>query len=158
MPETSFLHASSFIALPFVGAFIGQRIVSKNMDWFDTLKKPSFSPPKWVFGPVWSALYGCMGTASYLVWRDAPHGKAMIPLSIYGAQLLLNWSWTPVFFGLHKIKYGAILNVGILGGALTCVHVFRSINVNASNLLIPYVLWLSFASAISVRLAMLNKE
>ncbi|CAH8603134.1 hypothetical protein MS3_00009260 [Schistosoma haematobium] len=105
MSEVSLLHASPFIALPFVGAFIGQRIVSKNMYWYDTLRKPSFSPPKWVFGPVWSALYGCMGAASYLVWRDASHEKVMVPLAVYGAQLLLNWSWAPVFFGQHKIKY-----------------------------------------------------
>ncbi|RTG85934.1 translocator protein [Schistosoma bovis] len=104
MSEVSLLHASPFIALPFVGAFIGQRIVSKNMYWYDTLRKPSFSPPKWVFGPVWSALYGCMGAASYLVWRDASH-EVMVPLAVYGAQLLLNWSWAPVFFGQHKLKY-----------------------------------------------------
>ncbi|CAH8609486.1 unnamed protein product [Schistosoma rodhaini] len=156
MSEVSLLHASPFIALPFVGAFVGQRIVSKNMYWYDTLRKPSFSPPKWVFGPVWSALYGCMGAASYLVWRDTPHEKVMVPLAVYGAQLLLNWSWTPVFFGQHKIKYGAMINLGILGGAVTCVYLFRSININASNLMIPYALWTAFASVISVRVAMLN--
>ncbi|VDO81830.1 unnamed protein product [Schistosoma margrebowiei] len=128
MPEVSLLHASPFIALPFAGAFIGQKIVSKNMYWYDTLRKPSFSPPKWVFGPVWSALYGCMGAASYLVWRDASHEK------------------------------GAMINLGIFGGVVTCVHLFRSININASNLMIPYALWAAFASVISVRVAMLNDD
>nr|CAH8847752.1 unnamed protein product [Trichobilharzia regenti] len=158
MREMSLLHAAPFIAVPFVGVFAGQRIVSKNMDWYDSLKMPSFAPPKWVFGPVWSALYGCMGAASYLVWRDASHEKALLPLAVYGAQLLLNWSWTPLFFGQHKLKYGTAVCLGIFGGALACVYLFRPINVDASNLMIPYALWTGFASLLNVRIAMLNED
>nr|CAH8820790.1 unnamed protein product [Trichobilharzia regenti]CAH8847737.1 unnamed protein product [Trichobilharzia regenti] len=99
-----------------------------------------------------------MGAASYLVWRDASHEKALLPLAVYGAQLLLNWSWTPLFFGQHKLKYGTAVCLGIFGGALACVYLFRPINVDASNLMIPYALWTGFASLLNVRVAMLNED
>jgi len=102
--------AAGLIGLPYVGGFLGSRVVTKNMDWYKTLNKPSFSPPAWVFGPMWSILYGCMGTASYLVWKEAGDGSATLPLAVYGAHLLLNWSWTHVFFGMHRL------------GEVCCIH------------------------------------
>ncbi|KAF7241641.1 hypothetical protein EG68_10847 [Paragonimus skrjabini miyazakii] len=148
--------AIPFIVTPFIGSLNAAPIVQRNMGWYDSLKRPSFAPPKWVFGPLWSAMYATMGTASYLVWRDADLGQARLPLAVYGAHLLLNWSWTPVFFGAHKINASVAIVLSTLGGAIACAVLFRPVNELASNMMLPYVAWLMFASAVNIRTAMLN--
>lgn len=103
--QASNLYAVPFFVTPYIGGLLSRPVVERNMRWYDSLKHPQFSPPKWVFGPVWAALYGSMGAASYLVWRDsATPEQALAPLAVYGSHLLLNWSWTTVFFGRHNMK------------------------------------------------------
>ena len=101
----NYLKLAGCVSLPYVGGILGSPITSKNMTWYRSLKHPKFSPPAWVFGPAWGCLYGSMGVASYLVLREIDNGaNVALPLAVYGGHLLLNWSWTPVFFGLKKLK------------------------------------------------------
>lgn len=93
--------AAAIILLPNAGAgFIGLFCLNGIRHWSKTLRKPSFGPPSWLFAPVWTLIYLCMGFSSYLVYRE---GDNVLPLTIYGVQLALNMMWCPLFFYFHRI-------------------------------------------------------
>lgn len=105
MHVNEIVRAVGCIGLPYVGGFLGSVVVFKNMEWYQSLKKPYLAPPAWVFPPAWSILYGCMGLASLYVLREADNGIDVdLALWVYGVHLLLNWSWTSIFFGLKSFK------------------------------------------------------
>ncbi len=120
--------------------------------WYAALSKPSFSPPNWVFGPVWVALYAMMGAGAYLVYRS----KDRAPLRIFAAQLALNVIWSLVFFGMHSIA-GALAVIALLWLliAWTIISFYR-VSRDAAYLLIPYLLWTSFAAVLNYYLWALN--
>ncbi|XP_046994938.1 translocator protein-like [Schistocerca americana] len=138
--------------LPNVGGWFGAFFVARNIDtWYAKLKKPVWCPPNRVFGPVWTGLYSSMGYASYLVWRDGGgfEGDARLPLALYGSQLVLNWAWTPIFFGSHNIGL-SLLEIGVLwGNAAACGYYFFKINPIAGYIFIPYMAWLTLATALT---------
>lgn len=131
--------------------------VSAIPTWYALLNKPWFAPPNWLFGPVWTALYAGMGVAGYLLWELAQNKKkAKIARKFFAAQLLLNFIWTPVFFGLRSPELGLCV---ILPMWLAIVLTIRSsylVSRTAACLLIPYLAWVSFASLLNGALALLN--
>nr|ADD38479.1 Translocator protein [Lepeophtheirus salmonis] len=151
------------IGLPFIGAAYGNIVTKKHIKsgWYESLKFPSFRPPNWVFGPVWTSLYISMGYASYLIYEQGGkslNGPAKVPLILYGTQLLLNWIWTPLFFGAHKLRlafYECLLLVGAVGA--TTVSFFQ-MNTMAGGLFVPYLLWSSFASYLNYSIMKLNEK
>ena len=132
--------------LPFVGAVPGSIITRKNQEWYRSIDKPSWRPPSWAFGPVWTCLYAGMGYSSYLVYSE---GGDKTALALYASQLALNWAWTPIFFGLHNLKL-ATLEIGALWiSVAVCGAKFYSINKTAGLLFAPYLAWVSLASALT---------
>ena len=124
--------------------------------WYDSLLKPVFNPPSWLFGPVWITLYLLMGISLYLVWVQRPPRKAY---AIFSMQLLLNFLWTPLFFGLHEstgitLVLALIMALFIL--IIATMTVFYPISKRAMYLLIPYALWVGFASLLNLSIAILN--
>ncbi|NXX21368.1 TSPO protein, partial [Podargus strigoides] len=94
--------AVGFTLLPRAGGFVGSRITKKEIPvWYESLQKPSWHPPNWVFAPVWGTLCTSMGYSSYLVWKELGgfSDKSVVPLGVYAGQLALNWAWTPIFLG-----------------------------------------------------------
>ncbi|KAL7055674.1 hypothetical protein AAHC03_022779 [Spirometra sp. Aus1] len=144
------------IATPYIGAFLGSWFVKNNKTWYHSLKRPSCTPPDWIFGPAWTILYGCIGAASYLVAKEAEEQDVRLPLAVYGVNLLLNWSWSPVFFGMHRLKTSVVIIVSTTIAALGSHYLFYKVNPTAGLLMLPYVLWLCFASSINIGMARLN--
>ena len=125
-------------------------------EWYASLKKPSWNPPGWIFGPVWTALYTMMALAAWLVWRQGGWRKQRKPLLIFLAQLALNALWTPLFFGLHRPGL-AFAEIVLLWLAIAAtVTAFRPVSRVAAWLLAPYLAWVSFAAALNFTLWRLN--
>ncbi len=124
--------------------------------WYAALNKPSFNPPNWVFGPVWTVLYVLMAIAVWMVWRVRKSRPVCLALGLFGVQLVLNAAWSLIFFGLHA-PLAAMLELALLwvAVALTLVVFWRTARP-AGVLLLPYMAWVSFAAVLSAAIAVLN--
>uniref|UniRef100_A0A0B6YXR4 TspO/MBR-related protein n=1 Tax=Arion vulgaris TaxID=1028688 RepID=A0A0B6YXR4_9EUPU len=143
------------VLLPNVGGIIGSFFTRRNIKtWYEGLKLPSWRPPNRVFPIAWTTLYSTMGYASYLVWRDGGGfgGDAASPLAWYSAQLALNWTWSPIFFGFRSPKWAFLNIVFLWGGIAQTIYMFHDINKNAAYLLLPYLGWVSFAALLNFRI------
>lgn len=125
--------------------------------WYQGLSKPVFNPPGWVFGPVWTLLYTLMGIAAYLVWQRGWHRYVVKrALAVFAVQLVLNALWTPVFFGAHQVGL-ALIVIGLLWVAILATMVlFYERSKLACWLLLPYLLWVSFATVLNASIWILN--
>jgi len=125
--------------------------------WFAGLQKPWFNPPAWLFAPVWTTLYVLIAIAAYLVWKHRNNSvKYKITRNIYIVQLLLNFSWSIVFFGMHQIL-GALVVIMLLWASILFNLVwFNKYSKVAGRLLIPYLLWVSFAAFLNLYIYLLN--
>lgn len=139
-----------------VGALGGWVTAGSVKDWYPTLHKPSFNPPNWLFGPVWTVLYVMMGVAAWRVWFKASGDRARGPLSLFGLQLALNLGWSVTFFGLHAIGAAVVVIVALEAAVLGTIFVFRRIDGLAAALLVPYALWVAFATLLNVTIWRLN--
>lgn len=125
--------------------------------WYVTLRKPSFTPPDWLFAPVWTLLYVLMGIALFLVWkRGKTTTKYRMGIVFFAAQLVLNAAWSFVFFGMHLPKAGFIVIILLWLAIATTIVEFRKVSKVAAMLLVPYLLWVSFASALNFAIMRLN--
>ena len=126
--------------------------------WYAGLQKPAFNPPVWIFGPVWTALFIMMGIAAFLVWdKGIEDNNVKIALAIFGCQLALNLLWSVLFFGIHSPLL-AFIDIIFLWLAIVWTIVrFYGISRPASYLLVPYILWVSFASILNFSIFLLNR-
>lgn len=138
--------------------FIGVVFTSSAIPtWYDSLKKPPFSPPNWIFGPVWTILYTLMGISAYFVWRQGINdSQVKTALIIFGVQLFLNALWSPIFFGFRALFAGLIVIIIMWIAILLTILAFLKISTVAAVLLIPYILWVSFATILNFSLWILN--
>ena len=149
-----FLALLAWLAVSFGAAAMGGLFMPG--EWYASLKKPSWNPPGWIFGPVWTALYTMMAVAAWLVWRQGGWGKQRKALLIFLAQLALNAVWTPLFFGLHRpgVAFAEIVLLWLAIAAT--IAAFRSVSRVAAWLLAPYLAWVSFAAVLNFALWRLN--
>jgi translocator protein len=121
--------------------------------WYRELVKPSGTPPSWVFGPVWSVLYLMMGTAlGRLI-----HRRAWSAVAAFGFQMILNLAWTPVFFGAHRIGAALFVIVSMWLGVWATILLARKSDPLAAGLLVPYLVWVSYATYLNAGFFWLNR-
>lgn len=125
--------------------------------WYTTLTKPALNPPGWIFGPVWTTLYALMGISLFLVWNKGIHQKNVrLAVLVFALQLTLNAAWSIVFFSLENPGW-AFLNIITMWLTIVWTMIlFYKISKPAMYLLIPYILWVSFASYLNFSIWMLN--
>ena len=125
-------------------------------EWYAQLAKPSWTPPDWLFGPVWTGLYAMMAVAAWLVWKAHGVRKAALPLVVFVVQLVLNAAWTWLFFGLQRPVL-AFLDITVMWIAiLVTLVLFWRRNPIAGALMLPYLAWVTYAASLNFALWRLN--
>ena len=125
--------------------------------WYATLQKPSFTPPNWLFAPAWITLYSLMAIAAFIVWRKGlGNQRVAAALSYFLAQLVLNTLWSFAFFGLKSPVAGVAVIVGLWVAILITIVKFSRVSKVAGILMLPYILWVSFAVALNISIWILN--
>ena len=145
------------IALPVaIGGLSGFFTTTGLGSWYQTINKPSWNPPGWIFGPVWTTLYVLMGIALYQVWRSPDSKARKTALLLFAIQLILNFFWSIIFFNQQNIG-GALVEIIVLWVfILFTIFAFARINKLAAWLLVPYISWVSFASILTYTIWKLN--
>lgn len=138
----------------FTSGLIGSAAMNS---WFDNLQKPSWNPPGYLFAPVWTTLYALMGIAYWLIWKnETPETKKRSAYVVFAIQLFLNFCWSIIFFKFQAPFFALIEILLLLAMILLTIFHFSKISKTAAYLLIPYVLWVSFASVLNYTIWSLN--
>lgn len=124
--------------------------------WYANLRKPSFNPPNWLFGPVWTVLYALIAVSAWLVWRRVGWARGRRALVWWCVQLALNAAWTPVFFGVHRIGLALAIIVALLAAIAGTILAFRRHHALAAAMLLPYLAWVAFATVLNASIWRLN--
>jgi tryptophan-rich sensory protein len=144
-----------WIFICFIPAIIGSQFGPG--DWYQTLAKPEWNPPNWIFGPVWILLYLMMGISVWIIWRNYGLKTAVIPIGFFVAQLVLNALWSWFFFGLENVGLAFVDIVALWTFILITLILFWKLNTWSGVLLIPYLAWVSFATVLNYNIWQLNK-
>lgn len=147
------------VGVCFLVAGIGSAFTLPSIpSWYAHLNKPFFSPPNWIFGPVWTILYFLMGLSLYLIWnKNLKNKKKDKAMKIFIFQLILNLLWSLVFFGLHQPLLAFVTIIALWISIFMTIKSFYKVSRIAAHLLIPYILWVSFASILNFSIWILNK-
>jgi len=156
-PKT-WLMLCAFVLVSFLAGAVGTILGSPMPDaWYESLTKPSFNPPSWVFGPVWSALYLLIGIAAWQAWRTRGFGGARAAMILFAVQWILNAAWSGLFFGLESTTLGLLDILALWAVIVAMVVTFSRASALAGVLMIPYLLWVSFATILNSSLWWLNR-
>ena len=146
-----------FIAVCFTAAGLGATTTAMSVgNWYQTLAKPSWNPPDWLFGPVWSVLYFLMAVAAWLVWRRGGWSASRSALTWFGIQLALNVLWSVVFFGMQQPGFAFAEIIALWLAIVATMVAFRGKSVAATILLVPYFAWSTFAAVLNFELWRMN--
>ena len=148
------LGLAAFVLMCFgVSVLGGRATVSALASWYPSLAKPDWTPPNWVFGPVWTLLYPLVAVAGWLAWRE---GRARVGTLLFLLQLALNAAWPWIFFGDRRIGLALLCVVAMWLAILATIRAFWPVSRSAAVLLVPYLAWVGFAIALNAAIWFLN--
>lgn len=156
--KINYFKLSASIILCLLAGFIGSFFTASSISsWYSTLAKPFFNPPNYLFGPVWTLLYILMGISLYIIWTKKSNPKQKkFAIYLFAIQLILNTLWSILFFGLQNPLLAFIEIIFLWAAILLTIINFKKISKPAAYLLIPYILWVSFAAILNFSLYYLN--
>lgn len=149
--------ALAAVVLVAAASVIGNLATMPNITpWYETLAKPPFNPPNWVFGPVWTALYVLMAWAFYRILRSPEGGARRRAIALFLVQMALNAVWSVAFFGLHSPTAGLVVILLLVTALAATVHAFLAVDRIAGGALVPYLGWVAFATLLNASIWWLN--
>ena len=155
MLKNKFLSLLFFLIITFSASFIGGFVtISYKEPWYSQLIKSNYNPPDWIFAPVWTTLYLMMTIAIWFFWHSRNRDKNT--LYIYVIHLILNTTWSIVFFVFHNMVLALVVLIFLIGMIINLILRFKRVNIISSYLMIPYLLWCSFALVLNINLIMIN--
>lgn len=160
------------IVIPLIAGAVGAIFTSESIaTWYQTIEKPSFTPPNWLFGPVWTTLYLLMGLSLFLVWRgltssssttttflENRHSVKIVTFIAFGTQLILNVLWSFLFFGLRSPQLAFAEIIMLLTSIAVTIVIFSEISKLAAVLMLPYAGWVTLASFLNLQIWLLNSS
>ena len=155
MLKNKFISFLLFSLITYSASLIGGlATISFKEPWYSFLNKPSFNPPDWIFAPVWTTLYLMMTIAIWIFWHNK--NRDMNTVYIYFIHLIFNTTWSIVFFVFHHMLLALIVLIALIGLIIILIVRFKRVNLVSSYLMVPYVLWCSFALILNFNLIILN--
>lgn len=154
----SVLRLVACVVVCYAIAALGGYITVRNIPtWYASLAKPPWTPPNWVFPIVWNILYGMIALSLWLLWdRTARSAQRTRLLQLFVVHLVLNCLWTPVFFGAHYVWTAQVIILALLGTIIGLIALSWPVKRSAALLLIPYALWVTYASTLNAGIGYLN--
>lgn len=154
MPLIDLVALGAFLLTCFAASLTGA--LFRPGDWYESLDRPAWRPPNWLFAPAWAVLYVMIAVAAWLVWRAAGFGGGGTALAVWAGSLLLNAAWSAVFFGLRRPDLAFAELVALWLSIAATIYVFAPIDATAAWLLVPYLCWVTFAGALNLSIARRN--
>ena len=152
------LALASFVGLTAAGAALGSVANRRSVGlWYKLQRKPPFQPPRWIFAPVWTALYALIATSGYRVWKQEPSMARTRALALWGTQLALNTAWSPLFFGARRKRAALADLAALLGVVAAYAATSRKVDKPAAAMMLPYLGWLGFAGVLNEEIIRRNR-
>jgi translocator protein len=158
MNKSNILKLSTSLILPLaIGAIAGIFTSKAIPTWYETLNQPSFNPPNWVFGPVWTTLYFLMGISLFLIWKQNKGKDRNRAILVFMIQLILNFGWSFIFFYFHQLGLALVEILLLWLSIFLMILIFYRIRPLAAFINIPYLLWVTFATILNAAYYFLNR-
>jgi translocator protein len=159
MKKSQILKLIVSLLLPLgLGSIAGLFTAEAVPEWFETLNRPSFSPPNWLFGPVWTTLYLLMGISFFLIWKQNDSKIRNLAIFVFLLQQTLNFAWSFIFFYFHMIGFALIEIILLWVSIIIMIVLFYKIKPIAAYINLPYLIWVTFATILNASYYLLNRS